>query len=73
MGLFKTYIMKNKMKLPKSLVMNKKMITKLQETQMANVMGGMGKATSCDRCSCNTSCDKQSCDAEKEERAERLA
>jgi hypothetical protein len=65
--------MNNKMKLPKSLVMNKKMITKLQETQMANVMGGMGNATSCTECSCNTSCNKESCNAEKEERAVRMA
>jgi hypothetical protein len=61
--------MNNKMKLPKSLVMNKKMITKLQESQMANVVGGMGNAASCDKCSCNTSCDRKSCNVEKEERA----
>lgn len=49
--------MKKNIKLKKGLTINKEAITKLQESQMAKVVGG----SSCLCCSCNVSCQHDSC------------
>jgi hypothetical protein len=61
--------MNNKMKLPRSLIMNKVLITKLQETQLSNVKGGANRAKTCDNASCYPpSCVMMSCIGTREEK-----
>ncbi|MCD2258067.1 class I lanthipeptide [Psychroserpens luteolus] len=43
-----------KIKLNKGLQLNKEVVSKLQEDQLANVKGGMAAAGSCGIFSCNT-------------------
>ena len=45
--------MKNKIQLNKSLSLNKEVITKLQDNQMAKVKGGVAPGNSCAFLSCN--------------------
>ncbi len=46
--------MKTKIQLNKGLALNKEVITKLQENQMAKVKGGRAASSSCGFLSCNT-------------------
>ncbi|MCD2258068.1 class I lanthipeptide [Psychroserpens luteolus] len=43
-----------KIKLNKGLQLNKEVVSKLQEDQLANVKGGLAPADSCGLFSCNT-------------------
>lgn len=49
-----------KIKLNKGLQLNKEVVSKLQEEQLANVKGGLAPADSCICCSCNTKKAKES-------------
>ncbi len=55
--------MQRKIKLEKGLSLNKESIIKLQETQIANIKGGLGTPTSCAAASCIASCKTDSCHA----------
>ncbi len=57
--------MENKIKLNKGLVVKKTTITKLQESQMAQVKGGISNISiqSCLQASCIYSCKDHSCNA----------
>ncbi len=58
--------MKRKIKLERSLKLNKELVVKLQETQLSNARGGLGSPKSCYVDSCRvppatTSCNEHSC------------
>lgn len=56
--------MENKIKLNKGLVVKKTTIAKLQESQMAQIKGGLANASlSCLQASCIYSCKDHSCNA----------
>ena len=53
-----------KIKLNKGLNLNKKSITKLQESQLSNFKGGnKGASISCLNFTCNASCNEGTCNA----------
>lgn len=56
--------MEKKIKLSNALVVKKATISKLQESQMANIKGGIGIAgSSCYIATCLSSCNTNSCKA----------
>lgn len=58
--------MENKIKLNNALVVKKSTISKLQESQMANIKGGIGQGAlgkSCYIATCWNSCNTGSCSA----------
>jgi hypothetical protein len=60
--------MKRKIQLSKGLSINKEAIAKLQESQMAQLRGGVRQLDeSCAGFSCNTSCKSGSCNSKTTE------